>query len=275
MNGFFPDTATIAVGQFKGVADPKENIETVGKAAAEAAGKGASLLLLPEAIMYDFTASGERLATMVDEYGEHVERSLAAIAARYGIAIVAGLYARGEGRLTANTVVAWSADGGELGRYEKLHLYDAFHYRESDKNQRAGLKPDFQELCHFDLLGFRFGIMNCYDIRFPELARALVDHEVDVLLVSAAWVSGPLKEFHWETLLQARAIENTCFLAAACQPPPLCTGRSLILDPHGVTLASAASAQELIYAGISKRRLAAVREILPCLEHRRYSVIPR
>jgi len=270
-----PATATIAVGQFAGVPDPEKNIDTVHKAAAEAAGEGASLLLLPEAVMYDFTASGEQLAAAVEEYAEKVEGALADIASRHGIAIVAGLYAKGEGQLTSNMVVAWGAGGAELGRYEKLHLYDAFHYRESDKNQRARLKPDFRELCYFDLLGFRFGVMNCYDIRFPELARALVDHEIDVLLISAAWVSGPLKEFHWETLLQARAIENTCFVAAACQPPPICTGRSMILDPNGVTLASAAAAQDLIYAKISKQRLADVRKILPCLEHRRYAVIPR
>uniref|UniRef100_UPI0023B7C038 nitrilase-related carbon-nitrogen hydrolase n=1 Tax=Proteus mirabilis TaxID=584 RepID=UPI0023B7C038 len=75
--------------------------------------------------------------------------------------------------------------GDNLGRYEKLHLYDAFHYRESDKNERAPLRAGFGELTTFDLGGLRFGLLNCYDIRFPEMARLLVDRGADVLLVSS------------------------------------------------------------------------------------------
>src|SRR5699024_8164903 len=110
-----------------------------------------------------------------------------------------------EGVLARNMLTAVDANGNSLGQYQKLHLYDAFHYKESSKSEPATLKPGYGELVSFDVASFKFGLVNCYDLRFPEMARALVTRGVDVLLVSSAWVPGPLKEFHWEILLKARA----------------------------------------------------------------------
>lgn len=269
------EDVTVAVAQLAGGPDVQANLAAIADLVAEAAAGGAKLVVFPEAVMFDFTASAETIAVVGREQGPAFEAAIRDLAQKSGVAIVAGMYGPGEGRLATNTLVAFGADGVALGRYEKLHLYDAFHYRESEKNQPAPLKPDFGELATFDVAGMRFGLMNCYDIRFPEMSRLLVDRGADVLLVASGWVAGPLKELHWQTLLQARAIENTCFVAASCQPPPLSVGHSMIIDPSGLPLACAAGARELAFARLARKRLAEVREVLPCLAHRRYAVVQK
>lgn len=270
-----PEDAVVAVAQLAGGPDVAANLQAIADLVARASRGGADLVVFPEAVMFDFTASAETIARVARDEGPAFEQAIRDLAHRHGLAVVAGLYGPAEGPLATNTLVAYGADGKELGRYEKLHLYDAFHYRESDKNQTAPLKPDFGELVTFDVAGTRFGLMNCYDIRFPEMARLLIDKGADALLVSSGWVAGPLKELHWQTLLQARAIENTCFVAASCQPPPLSVGHSMIIDPAGLPIACAAGAGDLAIARLSHRRLSAVRDELPCLAHRRYGIVPK
>jgi len=269
------EDVTIAVAQLAGGPDVQANLAAIADLVIEAAKGGAQLVVFPEAVMFDFTATAEKIAAVAREHGPYFETAIRDLALKSGIAIVAGMYGPGEGTLATNTLIAYGADGAAIGRYEKLHLYDAFHYRESDKNQPAPLKPEFGELTTFDVAGMRFGLMNCYDIRFPEMSRLLVDRGADVLLVSSGWVSGPLKELHWQTLLQARAIENTCFVAASCQPPPLSVGHSMIIDPSGLPVACAAGKRELAFARLAHARLREVREVLPCLTHRRYAVVQK
>ncbi|MXQ10482.1 hydrolase [Microvirga makkahensis] len=263
---------TVAVAQLAGTKDVAFNLQAMERLSARAAAEGAAIVVFPEAVMYDFTASAEEIADAAHQHADAFEAGVKALAGRLGIAVVAGMYGRGEGSLARNVMIASGPDGAVLGLYQKLHLYDAFHYRESDKNERARLQPDFGELVTFDLQGFRFGLLNCYDIRFPEMSRLLVDKGADVLLVASGWVAGPLKEFHWETLLKARAIENTCFVAASCQPAPASVGLSMVIDPNGVATATVAGGEGLAIARLSKERLADVRRVLPCLTHRRYVV---
>ena len=268
-------TAVVAAAQFAGTADVAANLAAMEQLAADAARRGAALVVFPEASMYDFSASAGEIAAAARRDGARFEAGVRAIAERHRIAMVAGMYGDGGGPLARNTLVAFDAGGRPLGRYEKLHLYDAFHYRESDKNARAPLLDDFAELTTFDLAGFRFGLLNCYDIRFPEMARLLVDRGADILLVSSGWVAGPLKEMHWETLLKARAIENTAYVVASCQPAPMSVGLSMVVDPCGIATATAAGGAGLALAELSAERIAAVREILPCLAHRRYQVVQK
>lgn len=265
----------VAVAQFAAVADVSANLATIARLAEEAAGKGAEVVVFPEASMFAFTASAEELAATARRAGRQFESEVQAIARRVGITLVVGMYSDGGERLSRNTFIVAGANGVQLGRYEKLHLYDAFHYRESEKNERAPLRDDFAELCTFDVGGLRFGVLNCYDLRFPEMARVLIDRGADVLLLGAGWVAGPLKELHWETLIRARAIENTCFVAAACQSAPVSVGLSMIVDPSGVVLATVAGDEGVAVSRLESSRLQAVREILPCLQHRRYAVVPR
>ena len=169
-----------------------------------------------------------------------------------------------------NTLLAVGADGELLGAYRKIHLYDAFGYRESDQ-----LTPGEVEPVVVEIAGRRLGLMTCYDLRFPELSRALVDAGAEVLVVPAAWVRGPLKEKHWETLLAARAIENTCYVVAAAQNGRKYSGLSQVLDPQGVQVAAVGEDDGIAVATIDVDRLQQVRKRNPSLVNRRFSVVPR
>jgi predicted amidohydrolase len=146
----------------------------------------------------------------------------------------------------------------------KVHLYDSFGYRESDK-----LRPGPVEPVVLDVGPVRVGLMTCYDLRFPEYARLLVDAGADTLCVPAAWVRGPLKEDHWVTLLRARAIENTCWVLGAAQTGTTYAGRSQVIDPLGITLAAAGDEETVVRAELDPARLVAARTRNPALQHRR------
>src|SRR5690606_32182463 len=131
---------------------------------------------------------------------------LRAAAARHSIAVVAGIVvpdAAGERAL--NVVVAIDAHGELSGTYAKVHLYDAFGFRESDRF--AAGDPAAAPLV-LDVAGVRFGVVTCYDLRFPESARRVVDAGAEAIVVPAAWVAGPGKAEQWRALSVARAIEN-------------------------------------------------------------------
>lgn len=117
--------------------------------------------------------------------------------------------------------------------------------------------------------------MTCHDLRLPEVSRTLAGLGVDVALVPVEWVRGALEEHHWRTLLAARAIENTFFVAAADHPPPLGVGQSVIIDPQGVTLAQVGTAIDVTVAQVDPAAIARVRRVNPALELRRFRVTPR
>ncbi len=111
--------------------------------------------------------------------------------------------------------------------------------------------------------------MTCYDLRFPELARRLVDAGADVIVVPAAWLPGDRKVEHWRTLLAARAIENTCFVVGAAQPEPRYCGHSAIYGPMGEVLGEAAGGEATFEAVLDRGDLDATRRTNPSLANRR------
>jgi predicted amidohydrolase len=127
----------------------------------------------------------------------------------------------------------------------------------------------------FEADGLRFGLMTCYDLRFPEVARTLVDAGAEAFLVPAEWVRGPLKEHHWRTLVHARAIENTVYVAAADHPPPLGVGNSMIVDPQGVEIAAIGTATDVVVAHLDRSAVERVRRVNPALRLRRMAVVAR
>jgi len=122
--------------------------------------------------------------------------------------------------------------------------------------------------------GLSVGMQTCYDLRFPEVTRTLVDAGVELVLVPSEWVRGPLKEHHWRTLLTARAIENTIYVAAADHAPPIGVGNSMIVDPMGVELATIGEVTGVAVAEVSVDRVRAVRAVNPALSLRRFTVAP-
>ncbi|MGZ0149611.1 carbon-nitrogen hydrolase family protein [Kribbella sp. WER1] len=261
----------IAVVQTASSYDKAANRDLVTRLVAEAAQGRPDLVVLPEAMMSDFAVEGESVAEAAESLdGEFVE-TLRKAAVEHNVAIVAGMFELScDQHRPYNTLLAVGADGVLLGAYRKIHLYDAFGYKESDQLTAGDVAPVVIQVGDH-----RLGLMTCYDLRFPELSRALVDAGAEVLVVPAAWVRGPLKEHHWTTLLTARAIENTCYVAAAAQNGKKYCGLSQVVDPQGIALASVGEADGHTYAEITPERLSDVRRRNPSLQNRRYSVTPR
>ena len=259
----------IAVAQFAPGADRDANLAVMRELATTAAERGAGLVVFPEYSSYFTPTMGADWIEAAEDLDGPFATGLAAIARDLGITVVAGMLER-RGTKASNTVIALDAEGTRLSTYRKLHLYDAFGALESDYIEQ-GPHGEFET---FAWGGFTVGMQTCYDIRFPEVTRALVDSGVDLVLVPAEWVRGPLKEHHWRTLLTARAIENTVYVAAADHAPPIGAGNSMVLDPMGVELVTIGDSQGLAIAWPDPSRLAEVRESNPALRLRRFGVAP-
>ena len=253
----------IALGQLAAGPDKRENLERMTSFVAQAARAGADLVLFPEAAMVG-GSPGADLTPFAEQLDGPFVGGLREAAARNGIAVVAGMFEPGSRERVYNTVIAIRPDGEIFGSYRKIHLYDAFGGRESDR-----IQPGDGSTLVFKLAGLTFGVMTCYELRFPEMARHLAEQGAEVLLLPAAWVRGPLKEMHWETLARARAIENTVYVAACGQVSDRSVGLSAIIDPMGVVIASAGETEGVTTGDVSPERLAEVRRTNPSLAMRR------
>lgn len=261
---------TLAVAQFGATTDVVANRERSTDLIGMAAAEGADLVVLPESAMYSDPLQervGERYTEELD--GAFVS-ALKQAAIRHSIRVVAGLTEKVEGENPFNTLAYVTPEGRLQGVYRKVHLYDAFGHRESDSVQ--GATP---QALVFDVNGVSVGAATCYDIRFPEMTRFLVDHGADVIVLPTSWASGPMKEMHWETLLRARAIENTIYVAGSSQSGPRRIGASTIVDPMGVTVAALGNEDMgLTVARISSERIERTRRENPSLRNRKFRVQP-
>jgi len=261
----------IAVVQFAPTASEQANLDTIARFVAKAAGRGAGVVVLPEYSSYFIDPFDASLAAHAQPVDGPFTAALTRLAAEHRVIIVAGLVEESaDARRVRNTVIA--VDGtGVLATYRKLHLYDAFGQRESDWVEPGEISGPAM----FEASGLTFGLMTCYDLRFPEVARRLAVAGADVLLVPAEWVRGPLKEHHWRTLLHARAIENTVYVAAADHPPPLGVGASMVVDPQGVELAAVGVVSDVAVAFADDDTVRRVRRVNPALQLRRFDVSAR
>jgi predicted amidohydrolase len=222
------------------------------------------LVVLPEAAMHDFGAADHDLAAVAEPLDGPFVQLLAAEARRLGTTIVAGMFERVGDGLPFNTLVVVGPDGTLRSTYRKIHLYDSFGYKES-----ARLLPGEIAPVVVDVAGRPVGLMTCYDLRFPELARELVDAGAETLVVPAAWVAGDHKLDHWRTLLRARAIENTVHVVGAAQGGDRYTGHSLVVDPWGSIVVEADSGSQVLRAALAADDVARARDVNPSLANRR------
>ena len=187
----------------------------------------------------------------------------------HGATVIAGMLVR-EGDRVSNGVVVVDATG-LIGRYDKVHLYDAFGARESDVI--AAGSPDAIPVV-VDVAGVRVGVQTCYDIRFPEVSRRLIDAGAEVLVVPADWVPGPLKVEHWETLLRARAIENLAWVVAVDHAAPSGIGHSMVISPTADLVDNSGDAAVVSFRTIDVSAVADARRVNPALTARRYGIVP-
>lgn len=262
----------MSAGQFPATEDKAANRKAVAELAHRAAKIGSRLLILPEAAMYHRVSAPVAAGIEAAEKrsGPFVQMLLD-LSRRYDLCIAAGMTSPVEGDSPAKRAhnVLIVVDRGQiLAEYTKVHLYDAFAVKESDAIAPGQALPPVLEID-----GVRVGFAICYDLRFPELFRLLMDQGADVLAVSAAWARGVLKEDHWVTLLRARAIENTAYVVAADEVSVKSIGRSLAFDPLGLSLGEAGEQElGLVTVRVDQERIAAVRALLPSLRNRRIEV---
>ena len=258
---------TLACVQIAASLDPGENRDAVA-VRVERACSGSpkpDVVVFPEAMMRDFGGSGSDISEFAEDLDGPFVKQLCELAGGHEVTLVAGMFERSAdpGR-PYNTLVV--VDGSGLrASYRKIHLYDSFGYKESERLLAGDLEPVVVEVD-----GFQVGLMTCYDLRFPEMARALVDRGAELLVVPAAWVAGPRKVDHWRTLLKARAVENTVYVAAAAQPAPRYTGHSMIVSPHGEVLEVEDGDDLVVRSRIDREHLDEVRAENPSLANRRF-----
>lgn len=262
------------MAQFATSLDTGANRRAALTSVAEAAALGAALVVLPEATMCSFGGPDTDLVPLAEPLDGPFVTALTEAAATAGVTVVAGTFepSARPGKVR-NTVVVVGPEG-LVAAYRKLHLYDALGWQESDRVEAGD--PVADGVVVFGLEGVVFGVMTCYDLRFPEMARALTDKGATALVVPAHWLAGPGKAEAWEVLLRARAIESTAYVVAAAKPGPEATGRSMVVGPTGEVLAALGADEEgLAVADLSAARVEEVRAGLPVLAHRRFDVSPR
>ncbi|MBD8214319.1 deaminated glutathione amidase [Erwinia persicina] len=254
----------VALGQFAVSREWQDNARTCVGLMQQAEQQGARLLVLPEAVLArDITDPDLAVKSAQALDGPFLSQLLAA-SGKNNLTTVLTLHVPDEGGRVRNVLVAMRG-GTLLARYDKLHLYDAFAVQESRNVSPGDSIPPL-----IDVDGLKVGLMTCYDIRFPELARRLVLDGADLLVLPAAWVRGPMKEKHWEVLITARALENTCYVLATGECGPRNIGHSMVVDPLGVAIAQAAEGPALVLADVDPERIADVRRALPVLVNRRF-----
>lgn len=264
----------IGIAQLNSRSDKMENLACAEKLIDQLARQGAELIVLPE--HFNFIGPENQFQEMSEELenSPSLER-IRQKAIEHGIHIHSGTLLERSGNNLYNTGVVFNPAGETIARYRKIHLFDVevpggTKYLES-ANITAG-----EEVVTFTIGSVTFGLSTCYDLRFPELYRALAARGAQVILVPAAFTMQTGRD-HWELLLRARAVENLCYIVApnqygSCPPKHLSFGRSMIIDPWGVVLTQAGDKVCTITADIDMERLNRLRTTFPVLNHIRRDI---
>ncbi|SIS17939.1 nitrilase-related carbon-nitrogen hydrolase [Williamsia sterculiae] len=264
----------VAMAQVSSTADPSANLDAVRAGIADAAAHGADLVVFPEASMCRF---GVRLDTVAEPLDGQWATAVRAAAVEQGIAVVVGMFTpgdiRGDRRRIRNTLLIVGADGN-VEHYDKIHLYDAFGFAESDTVQ-PGSEP-----VTVTVTGETVGVATCYDVRFPELFARLADREARLIVLPASWGAGAGKLEQWRLLTTARALDVQAWVVAVDQAlpddpdasassAPTGIGHSVLSSPHGVPIAEFGDGPELRVFDIDLEEASAAREAMAVAANRR------
>lgn len=258
--------------------EPRENFAQMRARAAEAAAQGARVIVFPEqtmVLLQSVTVDG--LAGIAAEWWEAFAALTAELAVEHDAVVIAAGFEPSPDGLPFNTMIAVGPDGSELARYRKLHLYEAFSQSEFEHTRAGEELPPVFDIEHAGEK-LRVGLANCYDLRFPELFRSLVDRGANALVVVAAWAAGLGKEEHWSLLTRARALENVSWLVASAavgggSRNAATTGLSRVVDPLGDVVAGLGPRGEgIVLADVDPAAVDRAREVLPVIANRRLTL---
>jgi deaminated glutathione amidase len=265
----------VAAIQMTTGADVARNLEAAGHRLREARERGAVVAALPENFAFMGHAEADKFAVAEDDAGGPLQAAVAGLARELGLWVVAGtlpLRVPGEPRVAAACLV-FDAEGRRVARYDKIHLFDvAIPGREERYCESATVHPGTEVVC-VDTPAGRLGLAVCYDLRFPEHFRRLLDFGAEWVCLPSAFTA-PTGRAHWETLLRARAIENLCHVVAPAQSGFHDNGRethgdSMIVDCWGRVLARLPRGSGVVLADVDLVRQREVRQNFPSLDHRR------
>lgn len=270
-----PDMPTMAAIQMVSGPDVAENLAAAAELLAQAAGQGARLAVLPENFALMGRREEEKVAAREAEGEGPIQSFLAEQAARHRLWLVGGtipLRTAGDARRVRAACLLFDDQGRRVARYDKVHLFDVQVVGSRERYaESATIEPGDRYVFAETPLG-RLGLAVCYDLRFPEQFRALVERGMEILVLPAAFTAAT-GQAHWETLLRARAIENQCYVIASAQGGRHANGRethgdSLIIDPWGAILDRLPRGPGVVLAEFDRERLESVRRQFPVLEHR-------
>lgn len=262
----------MAAIQMVSTPDWARNRDSAARLITEAVGQGAQLLALPEYFCIMGRDDSDKLVLAEVDGEGPIQAFLSDTARQHGVWLIGGtLPMRAQGRRARNSCCVYAPDGQRAARYDKLHLF-AFDNGTEHYDEAVTLEPG-QEAVAFEMQGHRVGLSVCYDLRFPELYRALALPPCDVLSVPSAFTYTTGRS-HWELLLRARAVENQCYVLAAAQGGRHENGRrtwghSMIVDPWGEVCAVLPEGEGVVVADCRPERINEVRTQLPALQHRR------
>lgn len=278
-------TLTVAALQLSSQDDVDANLAQCRHWVEQATRAGAQLIVLPENFAYfgpdpARVRAAEPLSPAApDPRSSPIQAALSGWAREWGVTIVGGGMPTqsSEPARPHNTAVVFGPEGRLLGHYHKLHLFDVSLSDGTDLCESSRTMPG-STLTTVPVGSFQVGLSICYDVRFPELYRGLVDAGADVILVPAAFTLHTGKD-HWEPLLRARAIESQSWVVAAAQygshpQGRRCYGHSMLIDPWGAVVAQCSDRAGFALATIDREYIDQVRRSLPSLKHRRLS-LPR
>jgi predicted amidohydrolase len=282
-------TLRVALAQILSGSDPQENLELVATQVAEAAAQDAQLVIFPEATMRRF---GLPLAEIAEPVDGPWAQQLGKIAEHHQLVIIAGMFTpSGDGRVK-NTLRAVGPDVD--AHYDKIHLFDAFGFRESD-TVAPGTEPVMITVGEI-----KVGLTTCYDVRFPGLYLKLAELGAEVICVPASWGAGAGKVEQWQLLTRARALDSTAYVVAAGQADPAAAGfgsraavlrrserseqfnpvldstaptgvgHSAVISPRGEVLRSLGAETGLLVADLDLDEVTKTRATIPVLANRRF-----
>ncbi len=268
----------IAAFQMVSSPDLDENLEHARRGVAEAASAGAELVALPEYFCQMGLRDADKLKIAETPGQGPIQQALADLARTHGVWIIGGtlpLQAPGHSDRAFNSCLAFGPDGQMAARYDKIHL---FRFDDGDRryDEAQTLLPG-QDPVTFDAPlrsgpTLRVGLSICYDLRFPELYRTMMNPPCDLIVVPAAFTH-PTGEAHWELLLRTRAVENQCWVLASAQGGAHANGRrtwghSMLIDPWGRIVSVLPEGEGVVLGDVDLEITHRVRRQLPALEHR-------
>ncbi len=242
-------------------ADPERNFSQVERLVEEAAMAGTDVIVLPE--MWNAGYALKELDRLADGNGERTKEFLSRLAKKHHVNIVGGSVATKKNGKFFNTMYVVDQSGGIVSEYDKAHL---FKLMDEHKFMSAGEKANV-----FSLAGITCGGIICYDLRFPEWTRTHALQGAEVMFIPAQWPK--LRIDHWQLLLQARAIENQCYVVAVNRvgedPNNEFNGHSMVIAPWGELLLSGEAGEGIFYTELDLQEVKRVREAIPVFDDRR------